>query len=132
MTDKSFEKWMEFFNGGFSQYFFLSPETTFRHSYDMTYNEYRYPVKRLQRIREPYDKLTKWEISCARVHAQESGPGSLAETLPTHRVCLPSKKFDRFLHFVNCPYFCQDVTFGTRKLGLNSARRSQYIMLLGK
>ena len=50
---------------------------------------YRYPVKTLQRIHEPYAKLTEWQIRCARAHAQDCGPGSLVETLPSHRVCLP-------------------------------------------
>ena len=81
---------------------------------------YRYPVKTLQRIHEPYAKLTEWQIRCARAHARESGPGSLVETSPTHRVCLPPTKLDHFLDFVNRPYFYQDVAFGTRKLRLNS------------
>ena len=82
---------------------------------------YRYPVKTLQRIHEPYAKLTEWQIRCARAQAQESCPGSLVETSPTHRVCLPHTKVDHFLDFVNRPYFYQDVAIGTRKLRLNSS-----------
>lgn len=81
---------------------------------------YRYSVKTLQRIHEPYAKLTEWQIKCARAHARDCGPGSLVETSPSHRVCLPPAKLDHFLDFVNRPYFYQDVAFGTRKLRLSS------------
>ena len=84
---------------------------------------YRYPVKTLQRIHEPYAKLTEWQIRCARAHARERGPGSLVDTSPSHRVCLPPAKLDHFLDFVNRPYFYQDVAFGTRKLMLNSGEK---------
>ena len=84
---------------------------------------YRYPVKTLQRIHEPYAKLTEWQIRCARVHSRECGPGSLVQTSPSHRVCLPPAKLDHFLDFVNRPYFYQDVAFGTRKLTLNSGEK---------
>lgn len=66
---------------------------------------YRYPVKTLQRIHEPYAKLSEWQIRCARAQARECGPGSLVETSLCHRVCLPSAKLDHFLDFVNHPYF---------------------------
>lgn len=81
---------------------------------------YRYSVKTLQRIHEPYAKLTEWQIKCARAHARDCGPGSLVETSPSHQVCLPPAKLDHFLDFVNRPYFYQDVAFGTRKLRLSS------------
>ena len=84
---------------------------------------YRYPVKTLQRIHEPYAKLTEWQIKRARAHAREYGPGSLVETSPTHRVRIPPAKLDHFLDFVNRPYFYQDVAFGTRKLKLNSGEK---------
>ena len=79
---------------------------------------YRYPVKTLQRIHEPYAKLTEWQIKRARAHAREYDPGSLVETSPTHRVRISPAKLDHFLDFVNRPYFYQDVAFGTRKLKL--------------
>ena len=50
---------------------------------------YRYPVKTLQRIHEPYAKLTKWQIKRARAHAREYGSGSLVKTSPFHRVWIP-------------------------------------------
>ena len=81
---------------------------------------YRYPVKTLQKIHEPYAKLTEWQIKRARAHARECGPGSLIETSPSHRVRLPPAKLDHFLDFVNRPYFYQDVAFGTRMLRLSS------------
>lgn len=84
---------------------------------------YRYPVKTLQRIHEPYAKLTDWQIRQARAHARECGPGSLVETSPSHRVRLPPAKLDHFIDFINRPYFYQDVAFGTRKLRLNSGEK---------
>ena len=84
---------------------------------------YRYPVKTLQRIHEPYAKLTEWQIKRARAHAKECGPGSLVEKSPCHRVRLPPAKLDHFLDFVNRPYFYQDVAFGTRKLKLSNGEK---------
>lgn len=84
---------------------------------------YRYPVKTLQKIHEPYTKLTEWQIKRARAHARECGPGSLVEKLPIHRVRLPPAKLDHFVDFVNRPYFYQDVSFGTRKLRLSSGEK---------
>ena len=85
--------------------------------------EYRCPVKTLQRIHEPYAKLTEWQIWCLRAHARDCGPGSLVETSPSRRVCLPPAKRHHFLDFVSRPYFYQDVAFGTRKLRLNSGKK---------
>ncbi|CAH3161487.1 unnamed protein product [Pocillopora meandrina] len=84
---------------------------------------YRYPVKTLQKIHEPYSNLSEWQIRRARAHAREWGPGSLVEKSPCHRVRLPPIKLDHFLDFANRPYFYQDVPFSTRKLRLSSGEK---------
>ena len=84
---------------------------------------YRCPEKTLQKIHEPYAKLTEWQIRRAWAHARECGPGSLVETSPSHRIRLPPAKLDHFLDFVNRPYFYQDVAFGARKLRLSSGEK---------
>ena len=84
---------------------------------------YRYPVKTLQKIHEPYSKLSEWQIRRARAHARECGPGSMVEKSPCHRVRLPPIKLDHFLDFANRPYFYQDVSFSTRKLRLSSGEK---------
>ena len=84
---------------------------------------YRYPARTLQRIHEPFAKLTSWQIKRARAHARECSPGSLVEKPPSHRVRLLPAKLDHFLDFVNRPYFYQDVAFGTRKLKLKSGEK---------
>ena len=57
---------------------------------------YRYPMKTLQRIHEPYAQLTERQIRCARAHARDYGPGSLVETSPSRRVCLPPAKLNHW------------------------------------
>lgn len=84
---------------------------------------YRYPARTLQRIHEPYERLTEWQIRRARAHAKERGPGLLVEKSKFHRVRLPRVKLDHFIDFVNRPYFYQDVAFGTRKLVLSSGEK---------
>ena len=84
---------------------------------------YQYPVKTLQKIHEPYAKLTEWQIKRARSHAGESGRGSLVETSPCHRIRLQPVKLDHFLDFVNRPYFYQDVAFGTREFRLENGEK---------
>ena len=84
---------------------------------------YRYPARPLQRIHEPFAKLTSWQIKRARAHAREYSPGSLVEKPPSHRVRLLPTKLDRFLDFATRPYFYQDVAFGTRKLKLKSGEK---------
>ena len=37
---------------------------------------YRYPERMLQRIQEPFAKLTSWQIKRARAHARECSLGS--------------------------------------------------------
>ena len=84
---------------------------------------YRHPVKTLQKIHEPYSKLSEWQIRRARAHARECGLGSMVETCPCHRVQLPPIKLDHFLDFANRPYFYQDLSFSTRKLRLSSGEK---------
>ena len=62
---------------------------------------YRYPARTLQRIHEPFAKLTSWQIKRARAHARECSSGSLVEKPPSHRVRLLPAKIDHFLDFVN-------------------------------
>ena len=78
---------------------------------------YRYPMKTLQKIHEPYSNLSEWQIRRARAHAREWGPGSLVEKSPCHRVRLPPIKLDHFLDFY------QEVSFSTRKLRLSSGEK---------
>ena len=42
------------------------------------------------------------------------------ESLPRHRVRLDMAKVDHFLNFINRPYFYQDVSYGTRKVKLDT------------
>ena len=58
---------------------------------------YRYPARPLQRIHEPFAKLTSWQIKRARAHPRECSPGSLVEKPPSHRVRLLPAKLDHFL-----------------------------------
>ena len=84
---------------------------------------YRYPVRTLQKIHEPYSKLSEWQLRRTRAHARECGPVSMVEKSPCHRVRLPPIKIDHFLDFANRPYFYQDVSFSTRKLRLSSGEK---------
>ena len=93
---------------------------------------YRYPVKTLQKIHEPYAKLTEWQIRCARAHARECRPGSLVETSPSNRIRLPPAKLDHFLDFVNRPDFYQDVAFVTRKLRISSGEKITMLNFIRK
>ena len=84
---------------------------------------YRYPVQTLQKIHEPYERITDLQIRRARAHAKERCPGLLVEKSSFHRVRLPRVKLDYFIYFVNRPYFYQDVAFGTRKLVLSGDKK---------
>ena len=93
---------------------------------------YRYPVRTLQRIHEPYERLSDWQIRHARAHAKERGPGLLVEKTLFHRVRLPRVKLDHFIDFVNQPYFYQDVAFGTRKLTLSDGEKIEMLNIICK
>jgi hypothetical protein len=72
---------------------------------------------------EPYERLTKWKIKRARAHAKKVGPGIPIENKKYHRIRIDTEKSDHFLEFINRPYFYQDVSFGTRKLKLDSGEQ---------
>jgi len=84
---------------------------------------YRYPIKQLQKLHEPHESITEWQIKKARRHYRECGPGFTVQNSPSHRVRLPKALLDHFIDFVNRPYFYQDVAFGTRKLKLDNGEK---------
>jgi hypothetical protein len=84
---------------------------------------YRYPTSVLQKIHQPYGKLSTWEIKQARSHANLSGPGTTPEVTTKHRVRLDMSKVDHFVEFTNRPYFYQDVSYGSKILILESGDR---------
>ena len=47
---------------------------------------YRYPVCTLQKVHEPFENLSTWQIKQARLHARSCGPGSYHTTEKQHRV----------------------------------------------
>jgi hypothetical protein len=81
---------------------------------------HQYPLKTLQKLHEPYAKLTQWQIRKARAHAEMIGPGGNVSKPTRHRICLNMTKVDHFIDFINRPYYHQDVAFGTRTLKLDS------------
>ncbi|XP_067038307.1 uncharacterized protein [Acropora muricata] len=66
---------------------------------------YRYPMGMLQKIHQPYGKLSTWEIKQARSrsHANLSAPGTTPEVTTKHRVRLGMSKVDHFVEFTNRP-----------------------------
>ena len=86
---------------------------------------YRYPISMLQKIHQPYGKLSTWEIKQARSHANLSGPGTIPEVTTKHRVRLDMSKVDHFVEFTNRPYFYQDVSYGSKILVLENGDRTE-------
>ena len=84
---------------------------------------YRYPMSMLQKIHQPYGKLSTWEIKQAHSHANLSGPGTPPEVTTKHRVLLDMSKVDHFVEFTNRPYFYPDVSYGSKILILESGDR---------
>ena len=84
---------------------------------------YRYPMSMLQKIHQPYGKLSTWEIKEARSHANLSGPGTTLEVTTKHCVRLDMSKVDHFVEFTNRPYFYQDISYGSKILILESGDR---------
>ena len=84
---------------------------------------YRYSMSMLQKIHQPYGKLSTWEIKQARSPANLSGPGTTLEVTTKHRVRLDMSKVDHFVEFTNRPYFYQDVSYGSKILILESGDR---------
>ena len=83
---------------------------------------YRYPMKKLQKLHEPYESITTWQIKRARAHARECGPGLLVEKSSSYRVRLDATLVDHVIDLINCLYFYQDVAFGTQKLKPNNGQ----------
>lgn len=81
---------------------------------------YEFSIDKLQTLHEPYCKITKWQIKRARAHAKQHGPGVSVNKEKSHRISLDMGKVDHFVDFVNRPYFHQDVSYGMRKLRLQS------------
>ena len=81
---------------------------------------YELPKKALQKLHEPYGKLSGWQIDRARAHARTCGPGREMKKTKHHRISLNMGKVDHFIDFANRPYFHQDVAFGTRNLKLQN------------
>ena len=81
---------------------------------------HEYPLKTLQRIHEPYARLSQWQIKRARAHAQKCGPGASVIKKVQHRINLDMTKVDHFVDFLNRPYFHQDVAYGMRTLKLDN------------
>ena len=67
--------------------------------------------------------ITKWKIDQARLHAAINGKGMPSISRPIHRTRLDPVKTDHFLDFISRPCFLQDVTYGTRKLKLDSGEQ---------
>ena len=72
---------------------------------------------------ESFEKLSDRQIKKARAHAKKVGVGFNVEKQPNHRVRIDLVKLDRFLSFVDQPYFYQDVAYGTRTLKLDCGER---------
>lgn len=62
---------------------------------------YRYPMKKLQMLHEPYESITTWQIKRARTRAQECGPGLSVEKSSCYRVRLNTTLVDHFIDFIN-------------------------------
>ena len=86
---------------------------------------YRYPISMLQKIYQPYGKLSTWEIKQARSHANLSGSGTIPEVTTKHRLRLDMSKVDHFVEFTNRPYFYQDVSYGSKILVLENGDRTE-------
>ena len=66
---------------------------------------YRYPMKKLQKLHEPYESTTTWQTKRERTHARECGPGLSVEKSSSYRVRLDTTLVDHFIDFINRPYF---------------------------
>jgi len=83
---------------------------------------YHYPMKKLQKLHEPYERITTWQIKRATTHARECGPGLSVDKSSSYRVPPDTSLVDHLIDFINGPYFYQDVVFATRKLKLNNGQ----------
>ena len=80
----------------------------------------RFLAKKLIAINQPHGNVTNWQIKRARSHANNVGPGEPVHKGIQHRVRIDKTKLDNFIDFINRPYLCQDVSYGTRKLKLDN------------
>ena len=78
----------------------------------------RYSARFLEKMHEPFAKLSDRQIKKARAHANNVGVGFNVDKVPQHRVRMDLVKLDHFLSFVDQPYFHQDVAYGTRTFQL--------------
>ena len=81
---------------------------------------YEQTINDLQKLHEPYAKVSQRQIKKARAHTRANGPGFSISEESLHHICLNMDKLDHFIDFVNRPYFHQDVANGTRKLKLEN------------
>ena len=81
---------------------------------------YEQTINDLQKLHEPYEKVSQWQIKKAKAHARANGPGFSISKEYRHRIFLNMDKVDHFIDFVNRPYFRQDVPYGTPKLKLEN------------
>jgi len=79
-------------------------------------------MKNLQKLHEPYESITTWQIKRARTHARDCRPGLSVEKSSSYRVRLDTTLVDHFIDFINRPYFYQEVAFGTRKLKMDNGQ----------
>ena len=83
----------------------------------------RFTVAELKEMHAPFEKLSDRQIKKARSHAKTVGAGSLVENVSYHRVRIDTTKLEHFLTFIDQPNFYQDVSFGTRKVTLESGQQ---------
>ena len=62
---------------------------------------YEYPIKTLQKIHEPYARLSQWQIKRAWEHARMRGPGTSVTKTVHHRINLDMAEVDHFVNFIN-------------------------------
>lgn len=74
----------------------------------------------LQNMHAHFEKLSDRQIKKARAHAKTVGAGLVLEKAPFHRTRIDLMRLNHFLSFADQPYFCQDVSHGTRTLSLDS------------
>ena len=82
-----------------------------------------YSTEELEKLHEPFEKLSDRQIKKARLQTKISGPGLPLKKAISHRVRIDMVKLDHFLTFVDRPYFYQDVAYGQRTLKLESGER---------
>ena len=82
-----------------------------------------YPISKLIKLHEPYEKVTRYQVKRARKLAKLHGPGNVPKKEAKHRVRLDMVKVAHFLEFANRPYIYKDVAYGSRKLTLDTGEK---------